>query len=99
MNGFNEISGVNQMNGMSRMSGMCGVGGLTARAPLWVARTASAIGALLGLYFGYDIGRQIAGEMLAWLMALNAGLFGALMGDAVAEHLGGVITRARARLR
>ncbi len=65
----------------------------------WAARAASAVGALLGLWFGYDVGRQIAGEGLAWLMALNAGLFGALMGSALVENLGRAVARARERGR
>jgi len=65
----------------------------------WTARTASAIGALLGLWFGYDVGREIAGagaSWLAWLMALNAALFGALMGSALIEWLARALRWARA---
>lgn len=39
----------------------------------------SAVGAALGLIYGYSFGREISGPGLGALLALNAGIFGGLV--------------------
>lgn len=58
----------------------------------------SAVGATLGLVYGYGFGREISGPGLGMLLALNAGIFaGLVVGMALDWLIGQSASRTRSR--
>lgn len=53
----------------------------------WWAWLVVALAGVVGLWFGYDFGRQVSGTGLGLLMAANGGVFASLMASAVVDWL------------
>ena len=54
----------------------------------WWAWLVVALAGVVGLWFGYDFGRQVSGMGLGLLMAANGAVFASLLASAVVDRLG-----------
>jgi drug/metabolite transporter (DMT)-like permease len=53
----------------------------------WWAWLVVALAGVVGLWFGYDFGRQVSGMGLGLLMAANGAVFASLLASAVVDRL------------
>jgi drug/metabolite transporter (DMT)-like permease len=61
---------------------------LKAEPRHWWAWLVVALAGAVGLWLGYDFGRQVSGMGLGLLMAANGAVFASLLASAVVDRLG-----------